>query len=83
VVTVRIAAADDDMRSPKGKHIRERHMAERGWKRPFEDPIPLSDGEQLRTLGEAGSYIMALPPQAKAAPQWQDAVEARQKAAGR
>jgi hypothetical protein len=51
-------------------------MADRGWKRPFEDPIPLTDGEQLRTLGDAGSYIMALPAEAKAAPRWQAAAEA-------
>jgi hypothetical protein len=38
--------------------------------------IPLSDGVQLRTLGDAGSYIMALPPAAKATPQWQAAAEA-------
>jgi hypothetical protein len=31
-----------------------------GWKRPFDDPIPLPDGRQLATLKEAGEYITSL-----------------------
>jgi hypothetical protein len=32
-----------------------------GWKREFEDPIPLSRGRQLVTLKDAADYIMKLP----------------------
>ena len=33
----------------------------RGWKRPFDDPIPLPRGRQLVTLEDAGNYITKLP----------------------
>lgn len=33
----------------------------RGWKRRFDDPIPLPDGRQLVTLRDAGNYITKLP----------------------
>jgi hypothetical protein len=36
-------------------------MTDRGWKRPFEDPIPLPRGRHLVTLEEAAGYIMKLP----------------------
>jgi hypothetical protein len=36
-------------------------MAETGWRRPFDDEIALPDGRVLRTLGEAGRYVAALP----------------------
>jgi len=32
-----------------------------GWKRPFDDPIPLSGGRQLVTLEDAAAYITELP----------------------
>jgi hypothetical protein len=32
-------------------------MAATGWKRPFDDPIPLPRGRQLVTLEDAGTYI--------------------------
>ena len=35
--------------------------AERGWKRPFDDPIPLPGGRKLVTLEDAGNYITKLP----------------------
>jgi hypothetical protein len=35
--------------------------ADRGWKRRFEDPIPLPRGRQLVTLRDAGNYIIKLP----------------------
>jgi hypothetical protein len=35
--------------------------AANGWKRPFNDPIPLPRGRQLVTLEDAGRYIMKLP----------------------
>jgi len=34
---------------------------DRGWKREFEDPIPLPRGRQLVTLKDAANYIMKLP----------------------
>jgi hypothetical protein len=33
---------------------------DRGWKRPFEDPIPLPRGRQLVTLKDAADYITRL-----------------------
>jgi hypothetical protein len=33
----------------------------RGWKRPFDDPIPFPRGRQLVTLQDAGAYITKLP----------------------
>jgi hypothetical protein len=32
-----------------------------GWKRPFDDPIPLPRGRQLVTLKDAANYIQKLP----------------------
>jgi hypothetical protein len=52
------------MRSPKG------------WKRPFEDPIPLPDGRQLVILQDAADYIMKLSKAEQNAPEWQAATEA-------
>jgi hypothetical protein len=34
---------------------------ERGWSRPFDDPIVLPDGRRLVTLQDAADYIMKLP----------------------
>ena len=50
-------------------------MTDRGWKRPFEDPIPLPRGRQLVTLGDAGNYIIKLPKAEHEAPEWQAAME--------
>jgi hypothetical protein len=36
-------------------------VLDRGWKRSFEDPIPLPRGRQLVTLEDAGRYITKLP----------------------
>jgi hypothetical protein len=36
-------------------------VAERGWKRSFDDPIPLPRGRSLVTLEDAGKYITKLP----------------------
>ena len=36
-------------------------MAVKGWDRPFNDPIPLPDGGELRTLRDAGNYVTKLP----------------------
>jgi hypothetical protein len=50
--------------------------ADRGWKRPFDDPIPLPRGRQLVTLEDAGNYITKLPKSEHEAPEWQAAMEA-------
>ncbi|MCP3459595.1 hypothetical protein [Bradyrhizobium sp. CCGUVB23] len=50
-------------------------MTDRGWGRPFEDPIK-EDGRKLVTLRDAGKYIAALPKKVHAAPEWQAAMEA-------
>jgi hypothetical protein len=46
------------------------------WSASFEDPIPLPNGRQLLTLGDAASYIMKLPKAEHSAPEWQAAMEA-------
>jgi hypothetical protein len=51
-------------------------VADRGWKRRFEDPIPLPRGRQLVTLEDAGNYITKLPKAEHAAAEWQAAMEA-------
>ena len=51
-------------------------MTERGWSRPFHDPIPLPDGAQFITLRNAANYITKLPKAEHDAPEWQAAMEA-------
>jgi len=51
-------------------------VANRGWKRSFEDPIPLLRGRQLVTLEDAGNYITKLPKAEHATAEWQAAMEA-------
>jgi hypothetical protein len=46
---------------------------DRGWKRRFDDPIPLPDGRQLVTLRDAGHYITKLPKADHEAAEWQAA----------
>jgi hypothetical protein len=48
---------------------------DRGWKRAFDDPIPLSRGRHLVTLEDAGNYITELPKAEHMAPEWQDAMQ--------
>jgi hypothetical protein len=48
----------------------------RGWKRPFEDPIPLPNGRKLVTLKDAATYITSLPKKEADLPEWQAAIEA-------
>jgi hypothetical protein len=36
-------------------------MPDSGWRRRFDDPIPLPRGRQLVTLKDAGNYITNLP----------------------
>jgi hypothetical protein len=47
----------------------------RGWKRPFDDPIPLPRGRQLITLEDAGTCITTLPKAEHEASEWQAAME--------
>jgi len=47
-----------------------------GWKRPFDDPIPLPRGRQIVTLKEAANYIQKLPKAEQDLEEWQAAVEA-------
>jgi hypothetical protein len=51
-------------------------ISARGWKRPFDDPIPLPRGRQLVTLEDAGRYITKLPKAEHEAAEWQAAMEA-------
>jgi hypothetical protein len=45
-----------------------------GWKRAFDDPIPLPDGRQLVTLKDAGDYITKLPKAEQQLGEWQTAI---------
>jgi hypothetical protein len=51
-------------------------MPDRGWKRPFDDPIDLPGGRKLVTLEDAGKYITKLPKAEHSAPEWQAAMQA-------
>jgi hypothetical protein len=46
-----------------------------GWKREFDDPIPLPRGCQLVTLEDAGRYIQKLPKAEQQIDEWQTAIE--------
>src|SRR5258706_16213352 len=48
-------------------------MAKRGWKRQFDDPIPLPRGRQFVTLEDAAAYIMKLPKAEQDLEEWQTA----------
>jgi hypothetical protein len=50
-------------------------MADNGWQRKFEDPIPLPDGRTLMTLRDAADYITTLPKKESDLPEWQKAIE--------
>jgi hypothetical protein len=51
-------------------------VADRGWKRHFDEPIPLPRGRQLVTLEDAGTYIIKLAKADHEAAEWQAAMEA-------
>jgi hypothetical protein len=51
-------------------------VANRGWKRRFDDPIPLPRGRQIVTLEDAAKYIQKLPKAEQQLAEWQAAVEA-------
>jgi hypothetical protein len=48
----------------------------RGWKRRFDEPIPLPRGRQLVTLEDAGNYITRLPKVEHTVQEWLAAMEA-------
>jgi hypothetical protein len=47
-----------------------------GWKRPFDEPIPLPHGRQLVTLENAGTFITKLPKAEQKLEEWQTAMQA-------
>ena len=49
---------------------------DRGWNRPFDEPIPLPRDRQLVTLEDAGNYITKLPKAEHGAQERQAAMEA-------
>ncbi len=51
-------------------------MPDKGWRRHFEDAIPLPRGHQLITLKDAADYITRLPKAEHESPPWQAAIEA-------
>jgi hypothetical protein len=46
------------------------------WFRKFDEPIPLPNGQKLLTLSEAADFIIGLPPEIIALPDWQIALAA-------
>ena len=50
-------------------------LADRGWKRAFDEPIQLPDGGELRTLLDAGRYVAALPDGMHEREEWQAVME--------
>ena len=51
-------------------------MADKGWSRPFDDPIPLPRGRELVAPEDAGTYITKVPKAEHEAPEWQAAMQA-------
>ena len=49
---------------------------EKGWRRRFNDPIPLPRGRHLATLEDAAKYIQKLPKDEQQLEEWRTAVEA-------
>ena len=47
----------------------------KGWTREFDEPIPLPDGGELRTLINAGRYVAALPHSMHEREEWQMVME--------
>jgi nitroreductase len=50
-------------------------VTDRGWKRAFDEPIPLPDGGELRTLPDAGRYADALPRSMGEREEWKTVTE--------
>jgi hypothetical protein len=54
----------------------ERNMSTaKEWSRPFDEPVPLPDGGELRTLLDAGRYVDALPRGIHEREEWQTVME--------
>ena len=51
------------------------HMPDRGWSRAFDEPIPLPDGGELRTLFDAGRSVDALPRSIYEREEWKTVME--------
>jgi hypothetical protein len=51
-------------------------MEPTGWRRPFDDPVPLPRGRQFVTLEDAARYIQKLAKAEQQLAEWQTAVEA-------
>src|SRR6202035_3803885 len=51
-------------------------ISDGGWSREFADPIVLPEGEKLRTLRDAATYVTGLPKKETALLEWQAAIEA-------
>jgi hypothetical protein len=47
----------------------------KGWSRQFDEPIPLPDGGELRTLLDAGRYVDKLPRSMHEREEWQTVME--------
>jgi hypothetical protein len=77
-VTCRKRAKRPDCLKASGPNSTKRAgiISRRGWKRKFDDPIPLPKGRQLVTLGEPARYIQKLPKAEQQIEEWQAAVEA-------
>jgi hypothetical protein len=54
---------------------RQEALAALSWSRHFDEPIALPDGRVLKTLGDAGHYVAALPKAKQHLPEWQLAAE--------
>jgi hypothetical protein len=60
--TARFSYPNLGLRSWPARNLRGGSLvADRGWKRPFDGPIPLPGGRQLTTLKDAAAYITKLP----------------------
>jgi hypothetical protein len=51
-------------------------LPDKGWRRRFDEPIPLPRGRQLVTLEDAGNFITRPPKAEHEAAEWQAAMEA-------
>jgi hypothetical protein len=50
--------------------------SDKGWKRPFDDPIPMLRARQLVILEDTGKYITRLPKAEHETAEWQATMEA-------
>jgi hypothetical protein len=50
-------------------------MSSKDWHRTFDNPIPLPDGDELRSSRDAGNYIAKLPKREHYTFAWRAAIE--------